>query len=61
MALGQEGVKELPTGEAIIAHRKEQLKASGVEAAVLERNGTVAIRYRPLSDGEVRAALNNLE
>jgi 20S proteasome, alpha and beta subunits len=61
MALGQDAVKELPAGEAIIAHRKERLRASGVEAAVLERNGTVAIRYRALSDDEVKAALSNLE
>ena len=61
MALGQDGVKELPVGEAIVAHRKEQLKTRGVEAAVLERNGTTAIRYRSLGDEEVRVALGNLD
>ena len=61
MALGQDGVKELPAAEAILAHRKEQLKTSGVEAAVLERNGPAAIRYRTISDEEVKAALSNVE
>ena len=37
MALGQDGVKELPAGEAINAHRKEQLRTNGVEASILER------------------------
>ncbi len=60
MALGQDGVKELPDGEVIMAHRKEQLKATGVEAAVLERKATSAIRYRPLSDEEVKASLSTL-
>ncbi|MEP6686254.1 MAG: hypothetical protein ABJB22_05705 [Verrucomicrobiota bacterium] len=61
MSLGQDGVKELPTGESIMAHRKEQLKTSGVEGAVLERNGTAAIRYRSLSDEEIKAALSHLD
>ena len=60
MALGQDGAKELPAAEAILAHRKVQLKKSGVEAAVLERGGPAAIRYRIISDEEVKAALNNV-
>ncbi len=61
MALGPDGVKELPTVEAIMAHRKEQLRTSGVEAAILERKVTSAIRYRSLGDEEIRASLSNLE
>jgi proteasome alpha subunit len=47
--------KELPPGEAIAQHRQEQLAVAAIEAAVLERDGSRAIRYRPLADKELRS------
>jgi proteasome alpha subunit len=46
--------KEMPERDAIIKHRQEQLATAGIEAAVLERAGKAAIRYRPLPDEQVR-------
>jgi proteasome alpha subunit len=57
LALGDSGVKEIPAREKILAERKERLRGAGVEAAVLERNDKMAIRYRPLSEGEIRSGL----
>jgi proteasome alpha subunit len=49
--------RELPDRAAIARHRQEQLAATGIEAAILERRGKTPIRYRSLSDGEVRSAV----
>src|SRR5436190_8320251 len=57
LALGDAGLKELPPREKIAAERKERLRAIGIEAAVLERNEQIAIRYRTLSEAEIRSAL----
>ena len=54
MSLGDEDAKELPAREKITAHRKEQMKRTGIEASVLERSGKIAIRYRTLSEAELR-------
>ncbi len=54
MASGEDGARELPGNEAIAAERKNQLTTIGVEATILERNATVAIRYRPLTEEEIR-------
>ena len=54
---GSNGEKELPDTNAIAKHRDEQLATAGIEAAVLERNGQSAIRYRALSDEEARSLL----
>jgi proteasome alpha subunit len=59
LALGDGGVKELPSREKILAERKDRLRGAGVEAAVLERDDKTAIRYRPLSEGEIRAGLGD--
>lgn len=56
LALGDSSMKELPARETILAERKERLRAVGVEAAVLDRNDTRAIRYRNLSEAQIRAA-----
>jgi proteasome alpha subunit len=53
MTLGKEDAKKPPERAAFTKHRQEQLAASSIEAAVLERNGA-AIRYRALSDKETR-------
>jgi proteasome alpha subunit len=57
MAMGEDGVRELPEPAAIAKCRQEQLAEMGVEAAILERAGKTAIRYRALSDKEVRSAI----
>jgi proteasome alpha subunit len=57
MTGGQDGAKELPERAAISKHRQEQLAGAGIEAAVLERQSKPAIRYRALSDEEVRSSI----
>ena len=57
MSMGDSGVKELPDRDTIRKHRDEQLVNAGIEAAVLERDAKSAIRYRNLSDDELRASL----
>lgn len=57
MALGTDGVKELPEKAAIVKHRQEQLGMAGVEAAILERESKMTIRYRTLSDKDVRSLI----
>jgi proteasome alpha subunit len=57
MAMGEDGVKALPDPAAIAKHSQEQFAERGVEAAILERAGKTAIRYRALSDQEVGAAI----
>lgn len=59
MSLGEDGVKELPAREKITAHRKEQMNMTGVEASFLERAGKIAIRYRTLSEEELRSSLGD--
>lgn len=39
--------EELPTADAIRAHREEQLQSGTVEAAVLDRNATFKVAFRP--------------
>lgn len=57
VAMGEDGVKELPESAVIAKHRQEQLAEMGVEASILERDSKTAIRYRALSDKEVRSAI----
>jgi hypothetical protein len=52
-------VKELPELAAVRKYRKEQLAHSGIEAALLERDASRAIRYRSLSDTELRSLIND--
>ena len=59
LALGDGGVKELPGRDQIGAERKERLRAAGVEAAILERDGKIAIRYRALTETEIQSALGD--
>jgi hypothetical protein len=59
MTLDQEAGKELPDRPLIVKHRQEQLATAGIEAAVLERHGKNAIRYRPLTDDEVRSSVRD--
>jgi hypothetical protein len=47
-----------PEQAAILKHRQEQLATRGIEAAVLERDASRAIRYRSLSDTELRSLIH---
>ena len=59
LALSDAGVKELPARDKILAERKERLGAAGIEAAVLERDDKTAIRYRALTEREIRSGLGD--
>lgn len=59
LALGEDGVKELPARDKILAERKERLRAAGIEAAVLDRGDRRAIRYRTLNETEIRSGLGD--
>jgi proteasome alpha subunit len=59
LALGDGGVKELPARDKILAERKERLRSAGVEAAILERDDKMALRYRALTEAEIRSALGD--
>lgn len=56
---GGESPNGSPERDALVKHRGEQLATAGIEAAVLERNARTPIRYRALTDEEVRSAIRN--
>ena len=57
MATGENELKELPEREAIRKYRSEQLGMANLEGGVLERDTRSAIRFRALSDQELRSLL----
>lgn len=57
LALGNEELQQIPDPNEIAKHRAEQLSTGGIEAAVLERTGKTTIRYRSLSNEQVRPAV----
>ena len=57
MVLQASEAKELPPRDAIAQHRQEQLAVVAIEAAVLQRDGSAAIRYRSLTDKELRSII----
>ena len=57
MLLQADDPKELPERAAIAQHRREQLGMAAIEAAVLDRDGRAAIRYRSLADKELRSLI----
>src|SRR5262245_22339314 len=59
MLLQVTDAKELPERATIAQHRREQLARAAIEAAVLERDNSNAIRYRSLSDKELRSLIND--
>jgi len=59
MAMGENPSKELPDPAALRKHREEQLAGAGIEAAVLERDAKSALRYRILTDEELRSSLQH--
>lgn len=56
MALGDSGIRELPTKETLAAERATQGRASVIEAVLLEREDKMAIRYRALTRQEIETA-----
>jgi proteasome alpha subunit len=56
LALGEDAVREVPTKEALAEELRKQLRAGVVEAAILERGSKMAIRYRPVTDEEIKSA-----
>ena len=58
MTLQATEAKELPERAAVAKHRQEQLVAAGIEAVLLERDASRAIRYRSLSDTELRPLIH---
>ena len=56
LALGESGIRELPTREKIAEYRSAELKLDAIQAALLERDSTSAIRYRTISEAELQAA-----
>jgi proteasome alpha subunit len=59
MTLQTNDAKELPERAAVMKYRQEQLANAGIEAGVLERNASRTIRYRSLSDTELRPLIND--
>ena len=59
MSLQNSDTKEQPERTAVTKHRQEQLAVGGIEAALLERDAGTAIRYRSLSDKELRPLLRD--
>jgi proteasome alpha subunit len=51
--------RQLPDRDAITQHRREQLALAAIEAAVLERRGNTTIRYRSLTDKELRSVIGD--
>jgi proteasome alpha subunit len=59
MFLQASDANQLPERAAVLKYRQERLADSGIEAALLERNANRAIRYRSLSDTELRPLIND--
>jgi proteasome alpha subunit len=58
MSLQDGDAKGQPERAAILKYRQDQLAIRGIEAAVLERGSSRAIRYRSLSDTELRSLIH---
>jgi len=54
MSLQDSDSNELPERTAVVKYRQEQLANRGIEAALLERDASRAIRFRSLPDTELR-------
>jgi len=59
MTLQSSDAKEQPERAVVRQHRQEQLANAGIEAALLERDASRAIRYRSLSDNELRPLIRD--
>jgi proteasome alpha subunit len=59
MTLQSSDTKEPPERAVVRKHRQEQLANAAIEAALLERDASRAIRYRSLSDNELRPLIRD--
>jgi proteasome alpha subunit len=59
MSLQASDGNKLPERAVVLKYRQEQLADSAIEAALLERDSHRAIRYRCLSDKELRTLIND--
>jgi proteasome alpha subunit len=59
MTLLTSDTKEPTEHAAVRKHRQDQLAIAGIEAALLERDASRAIRYRSLSDKELRPLIGD--
>jgi proteasome alpha subunit len=59
MTLQASDTKEPPERAAVRSHRQERLAIAAIEAALLERDANRAIRYRLLSDNELRPLIRD--
>jgi proteasome alpha subunit len=59
MTLQTDDAKEPPARAAVRKYRQEQLASAAIEAALLERDANRAIRYRSLSDKELRPLIRD--
>jgi proteasome alpha subunit len=57
LTLGEDAAASLPSPAQIAAHRREQLEAASIEAAVLERDSALPMTWRALADSEARPSL----
>jgi len=55
MVAKEEGVPDLPSQEALRQRRTDELRGATIEAGLLERTGTSAIRYRRVTDQELQS------
>lgn len=55
MALGESGIREVPSEDAIAAQRESTGGTPPIEAVILDRVGRSAMRYRSLADDEIRS------
>ena len=59
MSLQAGDTSELPERAALLRYRREKLSNSGIEAALIERDSSRAIRYHSLSDTELRSLIHD--
>jgi proteasome alpha subunit len=59
MSLHATDANQLPERAAVLKYRHEQLAHRGIEAALLERNASRAIRFRSLLDTELRSLIHD--
>ena len=57
LTLSGEPTEEMPSAEDVAKHRKEQLAAASIEAAILTDSGSHAATWQSLRDGEIRSQL----
>ena len=59
MSLQAGDTNQLPERAALLRYRQEKLSNSAIEAALLERDPSKAIRYHSLSDTELRSLIHD--